>query len=148
LRNDTESIIDENLKDKIKKWIEYLGENYQEYDTTLNRNILKENREEELNISLNLFRKHKLIITDRFHGVIFSVITKTPCIALKTVDHKLTESIKWFNDLNYIFYVKNYEQLPEIMNKAIKIGQFNDINWRKLYFNDLKSKIFSNSCEQ
>ncbi len=145
LRNDPESIIDENLKGKIKKLIENLGEDYQEYDTTLNRNIPKEDREEELNISLDLFRKHKLIITDRFHGVIFSVITKTPCIALKTADHKLTESIKWFEDLNYIFYAKNYEQLPEIINKAIRIDQFNDINWKKLYFDDLKSKIFSNN---
>lgn len=147
LRNDPESIIDENLKDKIKKWIENLGEDYQEYDTTLNRNIPRENREKEINIALNLFRKHKLVITDRLHGVIFSVITKTPCIALKTVDHKLTESIKWFKNLNYIFYTENYEQLPEIINKALEIDQFNDINWRKLYFDDLKSKIFSNNLQ-
>ncbi len=145
LRNDSESIIDENLKGKIKKWIGDLGEDCQEYDTTLDRNIPKENREEELNIALNLFRKHKLVITDRFHGVIFSVITKTPCIALKTVDHKLTESIKWFKDLNYIFYTKNYEQLPEIMNKALGIYKFKDISWKKLYFDDLRSKIFSNN---
>ncbi len=145
LRNDPESIIDEQLKDKIKKWIEDLGEDYREYDTTLDRNIPKENREEELNIALNLFRKHKIIITDRLHSIIFSVITKTPCIALKTTDHKLEESVKWFKDLNYIFYAKNYEKLPETMNKAIRIGQFNDINWKKLYFDDLKSKIFPNN---
>ncbi len=147
LRNDSESIINDHTKDKIKRWIKDLGEDYLEYDTTLDRNILRENREKEINIALNLFRKHKLVITDRLHGVIFSVITKTPCIALKTVDHKLTESIKWFKNLNYIFYTENYEQLPEIINKALEIDQFNDINWRKLYFDDLKSRIFSNNLQ-
>ena len=145
LRNDSESIIDARLKDKIKKWIEDFGENYKEYDTTLDRYIPRENRVEELNSVLDLFRKHKLIITDRFHGVIFSVITKTPCIVLKTIDHKLAKSVKWVRDLNYVFYAKNYEQLPEIMNKAVGINQFKDINWKKLYFDGLKSKIFSDN---
>lgn len=141
LRNDTESIINDDIRNSIREYIKNGNQECHNYDTTLKRYIPRKNREKELKLVLSLFRKHKLVITDRFHGVIFSIITRVPCIALKTVDHKLTESVKWFKSLNYLFYTENYDQLPELMNKAYKIAHFNKVNWKKLYFNSLKSRI-------
>jgi len=142
-RNDSESVINEDIKNTIKEYIKKINENYYEYDTTLDRDISRKNREHELELVLSLFRRHKLVITDRLHGVIFSVITKTPCIAMKTVDHKLTESVKWFADLNYIAYTEDHKQLPELIDRMLKIKNFNSVDWRALYFDDLKTKILS-----
>ena len=141
LRNDPESVINGHIRRTIKEYIKGLNEGYYEYDNTLDRNIPRENQEKEVEIALSLFRKHKLVITDRLHGIIFSVITKTPCIALRTIDHKLSESVRWFSDLNYITYVEDYEMLPEIISKMLRIDHFNDMDWKRLYFNNLKSKI-------
>ncbi|MGC9337920.1 MAG: polysaccharide pyruvyl transferase family protein [Candidatus Cloacimonadia bacterium] len=144
LRDDSESILDENSKNIIKKYIREINEYYHEFDTTLTRSIPRKKRENELELALSIFRKHKLVITDRLHGVIFSVITRTPCIAMKTIDHKMTESMKWFTDLNYITFIEEKKQLPEIINNMLKIDNYTSINWRLLYFDDLKVKIFGN----
>lgn len=142
LRKDPESIIDESFKNKIKECIRKLNYGYREYDTTINRDILKENRGKELQETLSLFGEHRAVVTDRLHGVVFSVITKTPCVVLKTVDHKLKESVKWFKVLNYVFFVDDYKDLSKMLSAALKINYLNEVNWREIYFDSLKSKIF------
>ena len=141
LRNDTESIINDEIRHEIKEYIRDFGECCTEFDTTFNYDILKENRKKELINTLQLFRKNKLIITDRFHGVIFSVLTKTPCIALGTVDHKLTDSIKWFKNLNYVYYIDDLKNLPKAIEIAINADNFNNEDWNGLYFDHLKINI-------
>ena len=147
LRNDSESVIDESARNTIREYITSLNEHYYEYDTTINRNIPIENREKELEIALSLFKRHKLVVTDRLHGMIFSVITRTPCIVLKTVDHKLTESMRWFEDLDYIFYIESHEQLSKVINEALNVDHFDSIDWRGIYFESLKSKLFDDALK-
>lgn len=38
----------------------------------------------------------KVVITDRYHGTIFSMITNTPVIVLATRDHKVKTGTEWF----------------------------------------------------
>jgi len=141
LRNDTESILDRNDRGNIITYIENLGEKYELYDTTIEHDILPEAREKEFDKAIKLFSSRKIVITDRFHGIIFSVISKTPCIALNTIDHKITDSVKWFKDLNYIFFTDNYMDIPHIFDEITKIDDFNSIDWRERYFNNLKYKL-------
>lgn len=42
------------------------------------------------------FARHRVTVTDRYHGVIFSLIAGTPVVALGTTDHKLRSGISWF----------------------------------------------------
>ena len=141
LRKDNESSVDEKTRNHIEQSIKNAGEDYDEYDTTLNRNILKKFRNKELQLALDLFKEHRLVITDRLHGIIFSAITDTPCIALKTVDHKLAESVKWFKDLNYVFYAEKPSALPQIIRKALNVVPEGNIDWKRIYFDNLKEKI-------
>ena len=65
---------------------------------------------------LSIFVSHKLVITDRYHGLVFSYITKTPCIVIDSSDHKIKEGVKWFDDCNYIFYIgSNFGKIPEVI---------------------------------
>jgi len=141
LRRDNESIINQNMKDKIVQQIGDTGEFFNEYDTTLDRLIPRRNREKELKNTLSIFRRHKLVITDRLHGVIFSVITKTPCIVLKTIDHKLPESVGWFSELNYVFLENDINRLSDTINLARDITPVNTVDWRHQYFDQIKENI-------
>jgi len=138
LRRDGESALTAKDMEKIKKYIKLAGKKFTEFDTTLDYDIQKKYREEELKKTLKLFIQHRLVITDRLHGIIFSVIAKKPCIALKTVDHKITASLEWFKDLNYLFYINSINELYEVIDRAIKIQEIRDIiDWNKKYFDKL-----------
>lgn len=61
-------------------------------------------------------RKAKLVITDRYHGLIFSVITHTPVIVFKSFDTKISSGVKWFKDLEWVHYVDSND-----LNNIFKI---------------------------
>lgn len=70
---------------------------------------------------LRLFSTAKLVITDRLHGMIFSAITGTPCIAFSNYNHKIRDSYKWISYLPYIRYADSVQQalelVPELQNE-------------------------------
>mgnify|MGYP001059217178 CR=1 FL=1 len=142
-RNDVESSIKEEEKEKIKKYLEALGIEYREFDTTIKNKIPKNKREATLKSTLSFFAKHKLVITDRLHGVVFSIITETPCIALKTVDHKLVGAMKWFIDLEYVKFAKNPSEIYQYIPVLMKFKPKSKIDWKKKYFDDLKNKLLN-----
>ena len=54
---------------------------------------------------LDEFRKSKLVVTDRLHGMLFAAITGTPCIALGNSSGKVKGVYDWLTHLDYIQYV-------------------------------------------
>ncbi|QOL36729.1 polysaccharide pyruvyl transferase family protein [Bifidobacterium subtile] len=68
------------------------------------------------------FRKARLVITDRLHGMIFSAITGTPCIALNNSNGKVGMEYFWLQDLPYITFAEDVDALesllPDMMNIA------------------------------
>lgn len=73
---------------------------------------------------LNEFRSARLVITDRLHGMVFSVITGTPCIALDNFNHKVKDTYGWISYLPYIKFCKNTNQLETL---------FKQLNLNKTY---------------
>ena len=100
---------------------------------------------------INFIAQKELIITDRLHGMIFSVITGTPCIVFGNNYHKIKSSYySWFKDLEYVIFIeknniekdleKNIERLKNSKNYTI----FNYKNFEKYYSfmsNILQTKI-------
>ncbi|WP_082026255.1 polysaccharide pyruvyl transferase family protein [Prevotella pectinovora] len=43
---------------------------------------------------LQQFAKYQVVITDRYHGTIFSQIVNTPVIVISSTDHKLRSGVK------------------------------------------------------
>ena len=70
-------------------------------------------RKKEVKNKLEQFKKAKLIITDRLHGMIFAAITSTPCIALGNYNHKIKSCSETLEHLGYIKYVDNVEEIDE-----------------------------------
>ncbi len=63
----------------------------------------------------------KLVITDRLHGMIFSAITETPCIAFGNFNHKVEQSYKVLKHLDYIKFVNSAEEAAELVDKMYGI---------------------------
>lgn len=59
--------------------------------------LLKE-FEEELDRILKYFASFRVVITDRYHGTIFSLIAGTPVVVLSTNDHKVVTGRDWFSE--------------------------------------------------
>ena len=72
-------------------------------------NLSIEEREFELNKIWTAFKKSKVVVTDRLHGMIFCAITKTPCVAIDNSNHKISGVYDaWLKDIGYIKMIKDY----------------------------------------
>lgn len=144
LRNDNESV----FMNKKEKFLNDLRKEYNyvfNYDTVINRKVDKHNRKLELRNILYEFSKSKVVITDRLHGMVFCVITKTPCIVLRSLDNKVIGTYKWIEELNYIKMVDDLDfiKIKHIINELLNIQEINNIDFRKKYFESLTKTIKS-----
>lgn len=119
-RNDVEAFYSKEQISQLKR--KFGNIRIEETDTTLQmpgRKIIN-NREKVICDVLDYYSRFKLIITDRYHGTIFSLIAGTPVIVLQTKDHKLTSGVKWFPDSfkEYVFYAKT---MDDAYVKAVQI---------------------------
>lgn len=97
---------------------------------------------------LSEIKQHKLAITDRLHGMIFSYITNTPALVFDNNNHKVKYFYDaWFQNINYIELVSPDEDLEDIKFKISKLWnmkeQKNKVNVGAYYtqmVNFLKSK--------
>ena len=133
LRNDKEKILDDNIIEQIKNYISSIKENYNYLNTHIGeyRTINKCEREEYIFNILNEISHYKLCITDRFHGLIFSYITNTPCIVFKSLDHKIESGVEWLNNIESISYVSDIKDINNItllINKYLEMNNFNNFN--------------------
>ena len=101
------------------------------YDTQLPYSIALVDRERALHECINEFKRAKLVITDRLHGMIISAVTGTPCIVLDNYNQKVSGSYQWIKDLSYISYLDSIEDLDRIIEKMIE-----DIDFYKYELKD------------
>ncbi|OON96408.1 MAG: hypothetical protein ATN32_00940 [Candidatus Epulonipiscium fishelsonii] len=116
LRNDRESILNEEKKILLIKLCKKFFDKVIITDTAVNKIIYKSIREDELNYKWKQFQTAKLIITDRIHGMIFAAITGTPCIALDNYNYKVKGTYECIKNLDYIKYVDNINQVENILS--------------------------------
>ena len=105
--------------------------------------VKQENREEILLDIWNKFFESKVVITDRLHGMIFCAITKTPCIVMRSLDHKVTDSYEWIKELNYIRFVDmlEFENVDKIIKELTELEHLSTVNLDDNYFNKLREKV-------
>lgn len=121
LRNDGEKFY---TKDEINNLIKRFSNiQINICDTSVNVFVSKwvHHREEIITAMLKNFSKAQVIITDRYHGTIFSQIVNTPVIVLSSSDHKLSSGVKWFPKNifeNNVYFAKD---LNEAYDMAMNI---------------------------
>lgn len=98
-------------------------------DYTISNNIYsgdipKEIRRRVVDDELQLFARHKAIVTDRLHGLIFSVITRTPCVLISAYNQKIAEFADNFSDSNAVFFIdKDLGKLSAALQSALAVSQ-------------------------
>ena len=71
-------------------------------DTIAEHPVTRATREKELHKKLTEFAKASVVVTDRLHGMLFSAITGTPCLAFDNASHKVSGVHEWISGLGYI----------------------------------------------
>lgn len=99
LRNDKEKT---GVSNKIKNILDKNEYNYDETDMIAESKILPDFRMQVIEEKLKQFSKYELIITDRLHGMIFSYLSETPCIAFDNLSNKVSGVYKWIENSNCI----------------------------------------------
>ena len=132
-RNDKEKSIEENELKRIKSSFVDTSE----LSTMCTKKTINQyEREKIIFDKLQEFSKCSLILTDRLHGMIFSIITKTPCIAIDNLNKKVSGVFKTIEGRvnNIKCYHKDeliddieiaYKEIKEIKNNEIIIEEFN-----------------------
>ncbi len=141
LRNDNESVFENKHREELYSLVSPFK--YEIYDTTLDRFIYEHTRKTEIINLLEYFASFEAIITDRYHGLIFSTIVKKPTIVLPTDDHKLSSAIEWFSDIPYIKMLKmnSTHLLKKELQAIIDLESDYVEDWNKKYFKHLKTKL-------
>jgi exopolysaccharide biosynthesis predicted pyruvyltransferase EpsI/nitroreductase len=96
-------------------------------------------RESCINTVLDYYQNFKIVVTDRLHGMIFSVITKTPCIAIDDkIPHKLSAYKKLLS--RSVKFVSNIEEIPDAIREVLS-EPYQETELTS-YFTNLNEKIF------
>ena len=112
----------EEILEIVKKYDKNYMKTNNVYNGEFDRAIYSEIRENIVYDELKKFAAHKVIVTDRLHGLIFSVITKTPCVLLRSYNQKIPEFFNLLQDSNAIFYVDHQiGKVEDAIQKAMQV---------------------------
>ena len=111
-----------------------------------NRKIVKD-IEKSVNKIIAEFAKYRLVVTDKFHGTIFSLITNTPVIILRTKDHKVISGYELFKKIfpDRIFLAETPKHVLSIAEKILENPIYSKLDdyFDREYYQKLKSVIDS-----
>lgn len=95
---------------------------------------------------LKNLQKYKAVITDRMHGVYFSLITGTPCVAVSQNLGKTKSMMDWIKNVDYVKYVESAEEIPAALEQVCNSSKdlsFLD-EWEKWFNDELKKRFYTN----
>lgn len=115
LRNDVEKKV--LLSERAIKHISDNSTNVIFTDTFLTKSVPLSQWKDVLESKWQEFRKAKVVITDRLHGMIFSVITATPCIVLPNYNYKVESFYNtWLRDTDYVFFANDETEVIDLFD--------------------------------
>ena len=88
------------------------------------------------------FGSAEVVVTDRLHGMIFSAITGTPCVALDNVSRKVSQGYEWIKDVENIRVASCLNEVPALLDDVLTIGSCSyDRSPRMPYYKKMKEPI-------
>ncbi|MCI7380919.1 MAG: glycosyltransferase [Hungatella hathewayi] len=138
LRNDKEGKISGKDKTHILTEAEKLFTRVIAIDTCTGIRVSAKERMPALLNVWNKFSNSKLVITDRLHGVIFSYITNTPCVALANFNHKVKSTSTMLSKYGNVEYLEDFSKIDEAINQVLNI---NDKSYKPFNYNDIEDLL-------
>lgn len=91
------------------------------------------------------YAQYQVIITDRYHGTIFTLIANTPVIILKTTDHKVVTGADWFEGVyeDYVYVVNDLEEASQVAQQIVTGFEYRKLPsyFKEKYYDRLKDII-------
>lgn len=112
LRDDREKVASGNFKEWIRLYTKKYNISYEETDTVVKRSIPIWYRKRKVENIVKRFQNAQVIITDRLHGMIISVIANTKCIVFNNRTNKV-----------YGVYNQWLKNNPNILYLSPQIGE-------------------------
>lgn len=148
VRSDAEKKIADNVWIELEEQLDSIAIAHKRTDMYSDCPVTKENRVECVRKKMQEFCGAELVITDRLHGMIFAVITGTPCIVFSNYNHKVKGTYDWISYLPYICYAETVDQaksmIPELL--AMKDCKFDNAPL-KPYFEKL-AEVVKEKCHR
>ncbi|AYF99981.1 polysaccharide pyruvyl transferase family protein [Lactococcus allomyrinae] len=120
MRKDSEKVLTYADESTLIKSLSQKYKNVYISDTTISEIVTRKTRVEIVNEKWDEFRNARIVITDRLHGMIFSVITGTPCVVFDNYNSKIRMTYKdWLKDYKNIRFIDESFDSNEIM-KAVE----------------------------
>ena len=125
-RNDSEKFYSDAEIDNLMKMCNKFCK-VERTDTTKSGNAadIVKNAETYINCEIDMYAHYKIIITDRYHGTILSLVAGTPVIIIRTTDHKVTTGAEWFKGIydDYVYLADSLDEaymfVEHVLNKPL-----------------------------
>lgn len=116
MRNDKEAFYNNESISLLRDRLSPIKTEITDTDSKYFYRTIQHHREKILEDKWNEFSRYKVIVTDRYHGTIFSLIANTPVIVLSSTDHKLSSGVKWFpNEFGeFVSFAKDLDEAYEL----------------------------------
>lgn len=119
-----ESGLSKALYDQIEQIVSRIDPGFLKTNNLYKDFISPEMRQQVVTDELEKFAAHKVIVTDRLHGMIFAIITNTPCVVMNAYTQKIREFANFFNDSNAVFFIdKEIDLLEGAVKQAFNVGK-------------------------
>ena len=145
-RYDIEQFYTEEDYKKIEQRLsKFDNVNVEDTIVTVRNNAIAKDIEKYMDEMIMFFSKYKLVVTDKFHGLIFSLIANTPVVVLRTKDHKVTGGYELFHKSypDYVFFADSYDEIEAHVEHILcdgvqyKLGPY----YYNTYYKDLRNQI-------
>lgn len=124
LRDDKERTVCEGASDALRGALKSRGLSVSETSTVVfsPKRIDEVNRVHTLSDKWAEFGSSEVVVTDRLHGMIFSAITGTPCVAFDNVSHKVSQGNAWIRHIANIKVAASPEEVPTLLDEVLAAG--------------------------
>lgn len=127
MRNDGERSLQPNQLSRLRASLQATGLDITVTDTHAGGSRLSEDHCARLLAEkLRQFAGAQLVVTDRLHGMILSLIAGTPCLVLPNDNHKIRQTWRdWLSELPQLIFVEQAElpQLPRLVAKLLEASR-------------------------
>lgn len=141
LRNDKEGIYPSEEKQKMLGFLESIGYEVALWDTDVDDVFTESGRLNTLMRYLNYIASFDAVITDRYHGLIFSVLIKRPCVVMKTHNHKLTSAFDWFEQVNFTRRADTQQEIVQALIAISNLTSYHSPDWNALHFDPMADEV-------
>lgn len=135
MRNDKEGIFDDGDIDRIKGL--FSDREVVVWDTDVHEVFQRQRAKSIIERYLDYIASFDHVITDRYHGLIFSVIVNRPCVVLPTMNHKITSAAAWFAILETVRFAPSIDALADEVAQAISAPSAGTHDWDAVHFRSM-----------